>query len=114
GKGIYKTVDGGMNWTSAGLNTIGVHTLNFAGATSLNIYAGTRGSGVVKTTDGGLNWRQSTNAPYGDIREILIDPSNPAIIYANNSDTLSKSTNHGADWFATNLVNHVDQIPGFP
>jgi photosystem II stability/assembly factor-like uncharacterized protein len=114
GKGIFKTVDAGMNWTSAGLNTIGVNTLNFEGTTSLNLYAGTRGSGVVKTTDGGLNWQQSSNAPYGDVREILIDPNNPAIIYANNSDTLSKSTNHGADWSATNLLNQVSLLPGFP
>lgn len=114
GKGIFKTVDGGLNWTTAGLNTIGVNTLNFEGTSSLNIYAGTRGRGVVKTTDGGLNWQQSTKAPYGDVREILIDPSNPAIIYANNSDTLSKSTNHGADWTATNLANQVNLLAGFP
>ena len=113
-KGIYKTVDGGLNWTSVGLNTIGVNSINFEGTSSLNIYAGTRGSGVVKTTDWGLNWRQSTNIPYGDVREILIDPGNPAIIYATNSDTLSKSTNQGADWTATNLQNQVNLIPGFP
>jgi photosystem II stability/assembly factor-like uncharacterized protein len=112
GKGIFKTVDGGMNWASAGLNTFGVNTLNFQGTTS--IYAGTRGSGVVKTTDGGLSWQQSSNAPYGDIREILIDPNNSAIVYANNSDTLSKSANHGGDWTATNLVNQVNVLPGFP
>jgi len=114
GKGIFKTVDGGTNWTSAGLNTIGVNTVNFVGTTSLNLYAGTRGSGVVKTTNAGLNWQQSSNAPYADVREILIDPNNPAIIYANNSDTLSKSTNQGVDWSATNLSNQVNLLPGFP
>jgi photosystem II stability/assembly factor-like uncharacterized protein len=112
GKGIYRTVDGGMNWASAGLN-FGVNTVNF-GANSSNIYAGTRGSGVFKTTDGGLVWQQSTNIPNGDVRELLIDPGNPAIIYANNSDTLSKSIDHGANWIGTSLVNNVAVIPGFP
>lgn len=69
---------------------------------------------MLKTTDGGLNWSQSSNVPYGDAREILIDPSNPAVIYANNSDTVSKSTNHGAGWKNTSLVNNVSVIPGFP
>lgn len=114
GQGVYKTVDGGLNWTSAGLNTIGVNTLNIEGSNSLKLYAGTRGGGVVKTIDGGLNWQQSTNRPNGNVTEILIDPSNPAIIYANNSDTLSKSTNHGKDWSFTNLQNHINVLPGFP
>jgi photosystem II stability/assembly factor-like uncharacterized protein len=69
---------------------------------------------VLKTTDAGLNWSQSTNTPYGDVRELLIDPGNPAIIYANHSDTLSKSTDRGANWIGTSLVNNVAVIPGFP
>jgi photosystem II stability/assembly factor-like uncharacterized protein len=115
GKGAYRSADGGDNWAATGLTDVRVNTLNFAGATPNALYAGTVGGGVLKSGDGGASWSQSSNAPNGDARELLIDPTNPAVIYANNSDTLSKSINHGVAWAPTLLSRqHVSVIPGIP
>lgn len=67
------------------------------------IYAASSG-GVFKTTDGGANWTllPTTNMKeLFEIRAVAVDPTNPAIVYAGNSDSIYamfKSTDGGATW----------------
>ncbi len=92
GNGIYKSVDGGANWTHMGLDHTGrfsrivIHPTNpdivWAAAVG-SCYSPSHCRGVFKTTDGGLTWRRTlhVNEETG-CSDIAIDPNNPAILYA--------------------------------
>lgn len=91
GNGIYKTIDGGENWTRMGLektehiSKIIVHPTNsdiVYVASPGNLYNNYSERGLFKTTDGGKTWQKiffindSTGAA-----DIAMDPKNPEIIY---------------------------------
>jgi photosystem II stability/assembly factor-like uncharacterized protein len=92
GDGIYKSKDGGQNWTNMGLakseriSNIIVHPKN-----SNEVYVGVLGAlwgdsedrGVYKTNDGGKTWNKIffINNTTG-CSELVMDPTNPDIMYA--------------------------------
>lgn len=123
GDGIYKSSDGGINWTKMGLenseriSNIFVHPEN-----SDVVYVAVLGAlwgdsedrGVYKTTDGGTTWQKILyiNATTG-CSDLVMDPSNPDILYAamwearrspwsfssgGANSALYKSTDGGANW----------------
>ena len=76
------------------------------------LYVATNGSYVQCSTDGGASWAQSSNGLFGrcmygcpspaTISEVAVDPTNASIAYAMPwRGQLFKTTNGGADWFAT-------------
>jgi photosystem II stability/assembly factor-like uncharacterized protein len=91
--GIWKTVDGGLNWKPV-FDDKPVHAIGaLAIAPSDNqiVFAGTGesfirsnvsiGNGVWKSTDQGETWQQSGLENAGRISRIIIHPNNPDIIY---------------------------------
>lgn len=123
GDGIYKTTDGGKNWTKMGLEksdriaSIQIHPKN-----SNIIYAAALGAlwgisddrGVYKTEDGGKTWNKIlfVNNTTG-CSELVMDPSNPEVLYAafwefrrtahsfnsgGMNSALYKSTDGGKTW----------------
>jgi photosystem II stability/assembly factor-like uncharacterized protein len=123
GDGIYKTTDGGKNWTKMGLEksdriaSIQIHPNN-----SNIIYAAALGAlwgnsddrGVYKTEDGGKTWNKIlfVNNSTG-CSELVMDPSNPEVLYAafwefrrtahsfnsgGMNSALYKSTDGGKTW----------------
>ncbi|MBP6447616.1 MAG: hypothetical protein KA341_12505 [Saprospiraceae bacterium] len=92
GDGIYKSKDGGQNWSNMGLakseriSNIIVHPKN-----SNEVYVGVLGAlwgdsedrGVYKTNDGGKTWNKIffINNTTG-CSELVMDPTNPDIMYA--------------------------------
>jgi len=92
GAGIYKTVDGGANWTYKGLKeTKIIHRVIVKKDDSNTIFAGAMGSawgdsehrGVYKSTDGGESWKKVL---YVDKRtgvaDLITDPNNPNKLFA--------------------------------
>ncbi len=91
--GIWKTVDGGLNWKpifdDKPVHAIGA--LAIASSDSEIIYAGTGesfirsnvsiGNGVWKSTDGGDNWTHMGLKNTGRIGRIIVHPTNPDIVY---------------------------------
>ena len=66
--GLYKSIDGGANWTAINNGfspDLAVNKFFFAGDT---LYASTPGSGVYKTYDNGTNWIQDTLGLYRTIQ----------------------------------------------
>jgi hypothetical protein len=54
------------------------------------------GGGVFKTTDGGNSWASINNGfPVTAIQEVVVDPHNPATVYA---DGVYRSTDSGGHW----------------
>jgi photosystem II stability/assembly factor-like uncharacterized protein len=123
GDGIYKSTDGGQNWTHMGLNkSERISNIIVQPDNSDVIYVGVLGAlwgdsedrGVYKSTDGGKTWNKIlyVNATTG-CSELVMDPQNPDILYAafwefrrtaysfnsgGMNSALYKSTDGGKTW----------------
>ncbi len=92
GDGVYKSTDGGRNWTHLGLaETQNISRIRIHPTDCATVWVGAFGvhsapnpeRGVFKTTDGGESWRKVL---YRDERSGAVDvslhPSDPNIVYA--------------------------------
>jgi len=128
--GIYKSTDGGNNWTALGatnglpnsnLTNVGRIGLSISKSNPNIIYSlfitGTTYLGFFKSTNAGLNW---TNAnPNGGLQngfssfswyfgQVRVHPTNPDIVYVLDF-SLMKTTNGGTQWLDVLPFNvHVD------
>jgi len=123
GDGLYKSVDGGSNWTKMGFEkSERIADIIVNPNNSKEIYLGVLGAlwgdseerGVYKTTDGGATWNKVlyTNQKTG-CADLAMDPKDPNILYASmwefrrtgwsfesggENSALYKSTDAGATW----------------
>ena len=131
--GIYKSIDGGSNWSALSPpgtiastgntsylggqgwydNTIAVDPKN-----SNNIYVG--GVDMMKSTDGGSNWFQLTywNTYYGhpyvhaDHHATTFDTTQINVLYDGNDGGIYKTTDGGANWDTLNNSLSITQFYG--
>ncbi len=92
GNGMYKSTDAGKSWTHLGLDKtqhigkVAVHPHDpntvFVAAIG-DFYGDSPDRGVFRSTDGGKNWKKVLyeNESVGAV-EVVIDPTNPKVIYA--------------------------------
>ena len=93
--GIFKTTDGGLRWTpifdkedvmSIGALAIApsAHNIVWAGTGEpfYNRVATSIGNGIYKSTDGGATWKHMGLENTGRIARIVVDPTNPDIVFA--------------------------------
>jgi hypothetical protein len=98
GKGVYRTTDGGLNWTPKGLDGKTVRALVIHPSDSGIIYAGTESEGIFKSTDGGISWPLSGLDGH-KVLAIAINPRNPKFVYAGTyGDGVWVSYNGGDGW----------------
>lgn len=120
--GLYRSSNGGQNWTLLGavnglpapLATTGRININVAKANPSTVYAiyrttnGNNISGVFKSTNKGINW---TSLPITDVESSGFDwyfglietaPGNANTLYIGSIDVF-RTTNNGTSW--TNLTN---------
>jgi hypothetical protein len=70
---------------------------------SSTVYVGTHFDGVYKTVDGGASWAQLDSGDYPLlIGALVVDPSNPAIVYAAGFGGVARSTTGGGSWSFVN------------
>ncbi len=101
GVGVYKSVNGGANWSAAGL-TSQIFAFAIDPITPMTVYAGTTG-GVFKSIDGGANWGAANTGWTNGVFALLIDPLTPSTLYAGSpTGGVFKSINSGANWTASN------------
>lgn len=101
---IFKTTDGGANWTDASQGISGnynyVYSLIVDPQTPTTLYAGTR-SGVYKSVDGGANW-VNLNSVCRDVYALAIHPRTSVIYAAGYGSGVYSSDNGGSTWTAMN------------
>ncbi|NER09794.1 Uncharacterized protein SAMN06265375_101687 [Muriicola jejuensis] len=133
GYGLWKSVDAGKTWTTAGLEKsrhvprIRIHPDNpdiVYAAVLGDIYKPSQDRGVYKSTDGGTTWRKVlfANDQAGAV-DLILDPTNPRILYASTwraqrtpyslssggaGSALWKSTDSGENW------TEISKNDGFP
>jgi cysteine-rich repeat protein len=99
--GVYKTVDGGVNWSNdtVGLTSSYMLSVVIDPMTPSTVYAGTFGGGVFKTIDSGLNWTPA-NTGLTDTTgiQLVIDPSTPSTLYVATFAGVFKSIDGAANW----------------
>src|SRR5437762_11292673 len=91
--GVFKTIDGGMNWTAVNSGLAAGTANSLAVNPSSDVYAANN-EGVFKSADGGLSWAIRdvglTDVP---VSALAIDLTSPATIYAGSGAGFFKSTN---------------------
>jgi len=136
GGGVWKTVDGGSNWTPLTDNqaTTFMGSIAVAPSNGQVIYAGTGeasnsgdsgyGRGILVSQDGGATWTLTTAGGALDrqaVARIAIDSSDPAVAYAavadfavnglyNGNTGIWKTTNFGASWTNTTRAVRLDNF----
>lgn len=126
GCGIYKSVDGGENWTQLQLGLplgqnvgrIGISLCESVPETMYAIYADRTGyfDGLFKSVNGGNSWTRTNDGALGGMYSsfgwwfgrLYTDPVHPNTVYALGLD-MFKSTDGGNSWFMTTSGVHVDQ-----
>lgn len=109
-RGPFLSTNGGATWTSRskGFSRLATATLSFEfDPAGLWIYAGTSGS-VWRSSDQGMTWTIGPGIRGGaDVRDLALDPTNPAILFAAASAGLFRSTDRGQSWnrVAYELIN---------
>ncbi|MDC7999647.1 T9SS type A sorting domain-containing protein [Aequorivita todarodis] len=123
--GIYRTTDGGANWTELmnGLPSlasqkgrIGIDISQSNPNVLYARYANANGNiqGVYKTTNGGDSWTAVNSSQLTDVGfhwwfgGIFIDPTDEDVLY-NVDFEVQKSTNGGNSWSSVFTNAHVDQ-----
>jgi photosystem II stability/assembly factor-like uncharacterized protein len=109
---IWKTTNGGINWTYVRLNTpeyffdIKLINLNTGWAVGSS-------SGIFRTTNGGLNWIQQQGPYTSSMMNYKVAPVNENTVYilsyySNNSNAyISKTMNGGLNWMGQLVCNGV-------
>jgi photosystem II stability/assembly factor-like uncharacterized protein len=88
--GVFKTVNGGQNWTHlAGLTPVDIRAVAVHPTYTGRIYVGTNGKGVYRYLEGSGTWEQLTQGmePNDAIYSIVFDPANPDVIWAGSNKT---------------------------
>ncbi len=88
GKGLFKTVNEGVNWEK--VNLPGKHNSDVpvravtVSKTSSNVVLVSVGMVVYRSTDGGKSWQTQEVLSSGYVNYLLMDPQLPQIVYAGN------------------------------
>uniref|UniRef100_A0A7V0Z5V8 T9SS type A sorting domain-containing protein n=1 Tax=candidate division WOR-3 bacterium TaxID=2052148 RepID=A0A7V0Z5V8_UNCW3 len=97
---LFKTTNGGVNWTLSNSGISGTIYDIKVGSTKANtLYAGTS-SGVFKSTNAGANWTNTGLS--ANVQAVLINPSNENEFYAATTAGIYKSTSGGGAWTLMN------------
>ena len=100
-KGIFRSLDGGLNWESANdANTTGqcIHDIAIHPQYPGLIYAASNSGGLFRTFNGGASWSKLT-LPVADVRAVVIRPDQPNVVYAGTQGSgVYVSINDGNTW----------------
>jgi photosystem II stability/assembly factor-like uncharacterized protein len=105
--GIWKTIDGGQNWSclTDNLSNIDVYSLAVAPNNNNTYFWGSTEGRIFKSTDGGASWTllngdgSMGSSRYNRVNKILIKPENTKIMYASvENEGIFRSTSGGVSW----------------
>jgi hypothetical protein len=104
--GMFRSIDDGMTWTEAGLQSKYVWniTVKSFGLGATKLYAGTHSDGAFLSVDDGTTWNPiNTGLTSNQVRTFLISDSG---IFAGTGDGVFRSTNDGTSWNPAGLAGN--------
>ena len=120
GSRIFRTDDGGANWSSLffGIGGANPSALTIDPLTPSTLYVGNsvtpgnEGPGVFKSTDRGEIWRQINNGlPLARVTTLAVNPASSSTLYAGIADAgLFTSLNGGENWQSIGTGLHTRSI----
>jgi hypothetical protein len=123
GTGIWRSSDGGGNWTKT-LGDFGIQVIGGSPAAPAILFAGSSWSDpspgpLPKSTDLGLNWVRSFTSASGStgVRAIAVAPQNPSHVYAAITGTgqgLHRSIDGGSTWTKLTSTRDISEIAIHP
>jgi photosystem II stability/assembly factor-like uncharacterized protein len=128
GGGVWKTINGGENWTliTPDLPNLATTVLAMAESNHDIIYLGTgegfgnldaiSGNGMYKSIDRGQSWNYlPSTKDFGDINRMVIDPSNDQTVIVAANTGIYRTINGGSSWSKVSdrqLVQDLKSTPG--
>lgn len=120
--GLWKTTDGGLNWTPMGDGLpylpVSVILIDFLHPDTMYISLGDKGGwwnwnlGVYKTTDGGLTWVPTgldwQLSEENVIYNMVMSPSNPQVIVAATNRGIRRTLDGGDTWTTLRSGEYTD------
>src|ERR1051325_10749545 len=101
--GVWKSIDGGANWSATGLNWsassfLNIYKLVIHPTDPNRLFAGTT-DGIYSSTDAGATWQRQTPDNQTIWYDLAFQPGNPSIIYAVSLPArFYRSSDTGATW----------------
>lgn len=99
--GVWKTVDGGANWTPLGdyFSNLYVYSVAIDPTNSNTYFFGSKDGLIYKSTDTGATWNLLGDMGSSIVNKILIHPTNTMIMFATSQyGGIKKSTDGGVSW----------------
>jgi hypothetical protein len=96
--GVYKSVDGGNNWSLLFQNSASYATVLVDPRNSNNVFLS--GGLSVRSTDDGKTWMPMTVGGF-----MAMHPTNPSLMYAVSTDTLYAPSDAGLTWGQRSFPN---------
>lgn len=123
-RGVYKTTNGGTNWTQLALPNVLASAPPFVEispsnpqviyATPGNPFGVATGGGFFKSTNGGTSWTETSTGlatpESRDINGIGLSETAPDVIVISTEDGLYRSANGGANWAP--VLQFTDELGG--
>jgi photosystem II stability/assembly factor-like uncharacterized protein len=108
GYGVFRSTDGGANWSSAngGLTVVGVLPLTAVAlaidpVVTSTLYVGLQQGGAFKSVDSGATWQSMGFGDLGDyVGCVTVDPQRPSTLYLCGGSGVEKSGDGGVTWEA--------------
>jgi photosystem II stability/assembly factor-like uncharacterized protein len=103
GNGLYRSTDGGLNWSAASGAMRSSYVAAIAVGPSSTLLAGTLFSGVYRSADNAATWTSSeAGIDIAQVTTVLADPGSPGTVYASSFDGVYKSADGGGTWLGVN------------
>ena len=110
GLGIYRSSNGGVNWSSTNLKTHMVYTILSDPFTTGVLYAGcdSASNTLYRSQDGGVTWELKNVGMAGlTVYALAADPATPGILYAGTSIGIYKSIDSAENWEPFGLPGQI-------
>lgn len=112
--GIYKSIDGGVNWTSITDPILSLpfdrQTIRIVAVQRISgaLYASPSGGKIFRSMDQGATWTAQSSGITSSVQVIEFDPASPGTMYAGTQTGIFKTTDNAASWLPSSgppLVN---------
>jgi len=108
---IYKTVDGGKNWREISQN-LPANAVKLAASRRTRMLFVAANDGFYRTTTAGRDWeRMPIPAAGGVPKDIVVDTTNPNVLYAVTDTTVYRSKDFGERWLGETWEDIAAGLP---